>query len=80
MIFDMVTVHWYLYIIVSPAQRVQDILRQSDARDERKHERLCQSVTQTITANVNSQLDKLVRNTLVPSKAHSYIWSYLKLI
>ncbi|XP_052817112.1 enhancer of mRNA-decapping protein 4-like [Mya arenaria] len=49
------------------AQRVQDILRQSDARDERKHERLCSSVTQTISASVNTQLDKLVRSQLVPN-------------
>ncbi|WAR11787.1 EDC4-like protein [Mya arenaria] len=51
------------------AQRVQDILRQSDARDERKHERLCSSVTQTISASVNTQLDKLVRSQLVPMEA-----------
>ncbi|KAH3855139.1 hypothetical protein DPMN_097700 [Dreissena polymorpha] len=49
------------------AQRVQDILRQSDIRDERKHERLCTSVTATITTNVNTQLEKLVRSTVVPN-------------
>jgi hypothetical protein len=44
-------------------------MRQAEARDERKQERLQNTVATSLAQSVNSHMDKVVRSTIVPSKS-----------
>ena len=52
-------------------------MRQSDAKEDRRQERLCNSLAQSVSMSVNTTLDKLVRTTLVPSKYRKHLYCTL---